>query len=149
MEIEGRRAMDQIPCNFENDGPSSKSSSQLSVCSSGCWRTNANGSRIFSTRPTGADGFPGAGGGALRDIGADIDCCSPRTECWNKLTLALLCSGRVGDGGGPSLQPARPPCFDGRVGAIYHQTVSIARYMEGDLHFKASFHSCTLRTASS
>jgi hypothetical protein len=41
------------PCNFVKDIPSSKSSSQLSVCSSGGWRTKGNGC-IFSTSPSGA-----------------------------------------------------------------------------------------------
>lgn len=38
------------PCIFVKEISSSKSSSQLSVCISGGWSTNASGSRIFSTR---------------------------------------------------------------------------------------------------
>ena len=44
-----------LPCNLEKDIPSSKSSSQLSVCSSGGCSTNAIGC-IFSTKFFGAFG---------------------------------------------------------------------------------------------
>ena len=44
-----------LPCNLEKDIPSSKSSSQLSVCSSGGCSTNPIGC-IFSTRFFGAFG---------------------------------------------------------------------------------------------
>lgn len=87
-----------IPWSFVKDIPSSKSSSQLSSCSSGACSTNVIGSRIFSTNASGpAEGLifeidePGP------SLNADVEGCSmPEVDAWSIEAPV----GSVGDRGG-------------------------------------------------
>jgi hypothetical protein len=140
-----------IPCSLENDMPSSKSSSQLSVCSSGCRKTAGRGSA------RGAAFFAAAGGTTF--LAAD--------KAGNRLNEEERAAGEedslnrglTGEAGASCCREtskgSRPPCFEGREGAVY-QTCYICssvkvmhQNMRQDLHLRASFHSCTLSTASS
>lgn len=140
-----------IPCSLENDMPSSKSSSQLSVCSSGCRRTAGRGSA------RGAAFFAAAGGTTF--LAAD--------KAGNRLNEEERAAGEedslnrglTGEPGASccraTFKGSRPPCFEGREGAVC-QTSQICnsvkvmyQNMRHDLHLRASFHSCTLSTASS
>ena len=106
-----------IPCSLENDMPSSKSSSQLSVCSSGWRKTAGKGSA------SGPAFFAGAGGATF--LAAD--------KAGNRLSEEeraageedSLCRGLTGDASNSCCRAAsnwsRPPCFEGREGAV-HET---------------------------
>jgi len=71
-----------IPWSFVKDMPSSKSSSQLSSCSSGGCNTNAIGSRIFSASARGPD--DGFAIGAVPILKADVEGWSkPELDVWS------------------------------------------------------------------
>jgi hypothetical protein len=89
--------------------PSSKSSSQLSVCSSG-WRSTAGRGSA-----TGAEFFAAAGGGTFL----------PAVDTGNTFSdEARDASPRralLGEAGGSCREEmSRPPCLDGRDGAAAH-----------------------------
>ena len=132
--------------------PSSKSSSQLSVCSSGCRRTAGRGSA------RGEAFFAAAGGGTF--LAAD--------KAGNRLNEEERAAGEedsldrclTGEAGTSSCRAtskgSRPPCFEGREGAVVPNVLCLyfgehhaLKKMRHDLHLRASFHSCTLSTASS
>ena len=142
-----------IPCNLENDMPSSKSSSQLSVCSSGCRRTagrgNARGAAFFAA--AGRTTFLTADKAGNRLRVNEEERAAGEEDSLNR--------GLIGDAGASCCRAtskvSRPPCFEGREGAVC-QTCYICnsvkvmhQNMRQDLHLRASFHSCTLSTASS
>jgi hypothetical protein len=136
-----------IPCSLENDMPSSKSSSQLSVCSSGWRRTAGKGSA------RGAAFFAAAGGTAFR--AADKAGNRLNEEASTAGEEDSLNRGLIGEAGNScraASRWSRPPCFEGREGAVCDTCILVfgeSHEMLQDSHLRASFHSCTLSTASS
>jgi hypothetical protein len=103
---------DNIPCSLENDMPSSKSSSQLSVCSSGWLRTAGKG------RARGAAFLAVAGGTtflAADDPGGALKEDARATGEDGSLKRGL--TGEAGDSCRATSRWLRPPCFEGRDGA--------------------------------
>ena len=102
-----------MPCSLENDMPSSKSSSQLSVCSSGWRRTAGKGSA------RGAAFFPAAGGAPVVEAFKAGNRLNEEARAGEEESLDR---GLIGEASSSCCRAtsnwSRPPCFEGREDAV-------------------------------
>jgi hypothetical protein len=102
--------------------PSSKSSSQLSVCSSGCRRTAGKGSA------RGAAFFAAAGGTtflAADKAGNRLN--EEERAAGEEDSLNRGLTGEAGASCRATSKGSRPPCFEGREGAVAERVIFVIR----------------------
>lgn len=140
------------PCSFGNEMPSSKSSSQLSVSSSGgTLNCNGSGLRIFCKGAGMVGGFSEGAAGGFQNEEADVEGCIEPSD--DGCTAGPKSRAYRGDGG-CSLSAfeswrRRSGCLEGREGAVVASDNTMSQCRCLNSHLRASFHSCTFKTASS